>query len=61
MGGMDWIDLAQDKYRWRAVVNAIINLLVPENMGNFLTGIQLISQEGLISIQEVSTGVLISP
>jgi hypothetical protein len=27
--GMDWIDLAQDRDRWRALVNAIMNLLVP--------------------------------
>jgi hypothetical protein len=27
--GIDWIDLAQDKDRWRAVVNAIMNLRVP--------------------------------
>jgi hypothetical protein len=27
-GGMDWIDLAQDKDRWRALVNAVMNLLV---------------------------------
>ena len=61
MGGMDWIDLIQDKYRWRDVVNAVIDLLIPENMGNFLTEIRLVSQEGLSSIEEVSTGVLISP
>jgi hypothetical protein len=28
-GGTDWIELAQDRYRWRALVNAIMNLLVP--------------------------------
>jgi hypothetical protein len=28
-GGMDWIDLAQNKDRWRAVVGAVMNLRVP--------------------------------
>jgi hypothetical protein len=26
-GGMDWIDLAQDMGRWRALVHAVMNLL----------------------------------
>ena len=27
--GMDWIDLAHDRDRWRAHVNAVMNLWVP--------------------------------
>jgi hypothetical protein len=26
-GGMDWIDLAQDRDRWQAVVNVVMNIL----------------------------------
>jgi hypothetical protein len=28
-GGIDWIDVAQDRDRWRALVNTLVNLRVP--------------------------------
>jgi len=28
-GGMDWIELAQDRDRWQVLVNVVMNLWVP--------------------------------
>jgi len=33
-GGMNWIQLALDRDRWRALVTVVMNLWVPENAGN---------------------------
>ena len=32
---MDWLDLAQERNRWQAVVTAAMNLWAPQNAGKF--------------------------
>ena len=34
-GGMEWIDLAQSRDGWQALVNTVTNLPVPSNAGTF--------------------------
>jgi hypothetical protein len=36
-GGVDWVDLAQDKDQWRALVKKVMNLRTPLNAGKFLS------------------------
>jgi hypothetical protein len=35
--GLDSIDMAQDRDQWRALVNTVMNLQVPQNFGTFLS------------------------
>jgi len=35
--GVDWIRLVQFRFRWRAVVNRVMNLHVPQYAGNFMS------------------------
>jgi hypothetical protein len=52
--GMEWINVAQDRDRWQELMNAVMNLQVPYNAGNFLTNWELISFTRRTLIQEVS-------
>jgi hypothetical protein len=45
-GGADWIDLAQDRDRYRALVYKVMNLWDPKNAGDFLSRIGHFSFSG---------------
>jgi hypothetical protein len=38
-GDVDWIGLAKDRNRWRALVNSVLNLRVPCNAGKLSSGL----------------------
>jgi hypothetical protein len=35
---MNWIDMAQDRDQWKALVNAVLNFCCSKNSGKFLSG-----------------------
>ena len=43
-GGMDWIDLAQDRIRYRAFVNSVMDLRGPKYARNLLTNLYGLSK-----------------
>jgi hypothetical protein len=52
LGGMDWIGLAQDRYRWRGLVKVVMNLRFHKMTGNYRVATQLVaSRIALISTE----------
>jgi hypothetical protein len=53
-GGVDWIDMAQDRDQWRALVNMVMNLRVSQNVGKFLSSRTIGSFSRRAQLHEVS-------
>jgi hypothetical protein len=64
-GDVDWIGLAQDRDRWRALVNSVLNLRVSQNAGKLSSGLtssgpSSSAQLHSINTSQVATDVLIT-
>jgi hypothetical protein len=55
---MDWIEVAEDRDRWRALVNVVMKLRVPWNAGNFLTSWEPVTSSRRTPLHGVSKEVL---
>ena len=51
---MDWIDLAQDRCKWRSVLSISMNLRFIQNAGNFLTRWETVSFSSRTLLHEVT-------
>jgi hypothetical protein len=49
LGGMDWTGLAQDRDKWKDLVNAVLNLHVPYNVMKFLGGCTTVASRVVFS------------
>ena len=56
--GTQWIELAQDRDRWRTLVNTAMNLRVPLNAGNFLTSFKPVTFSRRPLLHRVSQKVI---
>jgi hypothetical protein len=46
---VDWISLAQDRYKWRALVDSVMNIPVPYNAGNYRMTAQLVASRAVLN------------
>jgi hypothetical protein len=53
-GGVDWIDLAQDRDQWRSLMNTVVNFRVPQNARKFFSSCTVGSFLRRAQLHEVS-------
>jgi hypothetical protein len=50
---VDWIGLALDRYRWRALVNTVMNFVFHQMLGNYRVAAQLVASGEVLSPTEL--------
>jgi hypothetical protein len=50
--GVDWMNMAQDRDQWRALVNTVLNLRVIRNAGKFLSGCPINGSSGRAQLRK---------